>query len=266
MRESPLSSVAVGAAAAFLAAVSAARQIGLTLFADPEPSWAVSRIALALAVAAVAAAAGAAAGGLFLLWSRTPCAAAPLEPPPLSRAALAALLGAALVLGVWARLAALDELPDPTWHDDLLLAPKALALTGSLRDFRDAIRPVVDGRGSPTGTVGVLYLEAYRIALDVFGTNVFGVRLLSALGGVLSMLTAAALARALLPRGGAALAVLVLAGLRWHLILSRWSWNMIVLAPILDVAALFAIAARRRGSALAAAAAGVAVGVGAHVY
>ena len=104
------------------------------------------------------------------------------------------------------------------------------------------------------------------MALTVFGTNVFGVRLLSALGGLLSIVTAAALARALLPRGGAALAVLVLAGLRWHLILSRWSWNMIVIAPILDVAALCAIAARRRRSLAAAASAGVLVGVGAHVY
>lgn len=256
----------VGTAAAFVAAVSLARLVGPALFLDRESSWAVPRLALALGLAFLSAAAGAAAGGLFLAWSRTSSAANDLEPLPLRASTLAALFAASLVLGACVRFARLDELPFPTWHDDLLLAPKALALESGLRDFRDSIRPVTDGKGQATGTVGVLYLEAYRMALAACGTNVFGVRLLSALGGLLSIVTAAALARALLPRGGAALAALVLAGLRWHLILSRWSWNMIVLAPILDVAALCAIAARRRRSLTAAAAAGLLAGVGAHVY
>ncbi len=258
--------VAVGAAAALVAAAGLTRLVGPALFLDREPSWAVPRLLLALGVALLSAAAGAAAGGLFLAWSRTPAAASDLTPLAFEGSTLAALFAAALVFAACVRFAGLDELPFPTWHDDLLLAPKALALEGSPRDFRDAIRPVTDGKGQATGTVGVLYLEAYRMALTVFGTNVFGVRLLSALGGLLSIVTAAALARALLPRGGAVLAALVLAGLRWHLILSRWSWNMIALAPILDVAALCAIAARRRRSVAAAASAGVLVGVGAHVY
>lgn len=260
---SPAAAAAVGIGAGFVAAVFAARLVGPALLQDAEPSWAPARLALALGLAAISGAAGAGAGSLFLLWSRIRADPAPL---PLPRAALVALWVAAVGLGAWGRFASLEDLPYPTWHDDLLLAPKALALEASPRDFRDSIRPVIDGKGKAVGTVGVLYVEAYRLALRAFGTNVFGVRFLSALGGVLSMLSAAALARALLPRGGAALTVLVLAGLRWHLILSRWSWNMILLAPILDVAALCALAARRRGSVGAAAAAGVAVGVGAHVY
>lgn len=256
----------VGIGAAFVAAVWLARFVGPALFVDRESSWAVPRLALALALALASAGAGAAAGGLFLAWGRTSSASSDLEALPLKGSTLAAILLACIVLGACVRFAGLDELPFPTWHDDLLLAPRALALEGTPRDFRDAIRPVTDGRGQATGTVGVLYLEAYRMALLAFGTNVFGVRLLSALGGLLSIVTAAALARALLPRGGATLAALVLAGLRWHLILSRWSWVMIVVAPILDAAALCAIAARRRGSLAAAAAAGVLAGVGAHVY
>ncbi len=119
-------------------------------------------------------------------------------------------------------------------------------------DFRDTVRMVLDDGGRHSGTVGVLYLEAFRAALRTFGTTVFGVRFLSAFGGVLSLCTAMLLGRALLPRGGGTLAGLVLAGLRWSLILSRWGWNMIVLAPLLDVATLVALRARRRGRAGAA--------------
>jgi ABC-type nitrate/sulfonate/bicarbonate transport system permease component len=64
---------------------------------------------------------------------------------------------------------------------------------------------------------------------------VFGVRFPSALAGAASLVTAALLGRALLPSGGGALAALILAGLRWHLILSRWAWVMIVLAPIVEI-------------------------------
>src|SRR5262249_47408743 len=81
-----------------------------------------------------------------------------------------------------------------------------------------------------------------------------------------SLVTAALLARALLPGGGAAIAALVLAGLRWSLILSRWGWNMIALAPISDVACLLMLRARRRDSAGAALAGGAVAGAGAHVY
>ncbi len=118
----------------------------------------------------------------------------------------------------------------------------------------------------PYGSVGVLYLEGYRALLRLSGTTVLGVRLPSALAGAASLVTAALLGRALLPAGGGMLAVLVLAGLRWHLILSRWAWNMIVLAPIVDLATLALLASRRRGRFPFALLAGAVAGVGAHVY
>jgi hypothetical protein len=62
------------------------------------------------------------------------------------------------------------------------------------------------------------------------------------------------------------LAALVLAGLRWHLILSRWAFNMILLAPIVDLATLALLSARRRQSLTPALGAGIVGGVGAHVY
>jgi hypothetical protein len=59
---------------------------------------------------------------------------------------------------------------------------------------------------------------------------------------------------------------LILAGLRWHLILSRWAWVAIVLAPVVDVATLLLLRARRRLSFGASCAAGLVAGIGAHVY
>jgi hypothetical protein len=73
-------------------------------------------------------------------------------------------------------------------------------------------------------------------------------------------------ARALLPAGGGALAALVLAGLRWNLLISRWGWVAIVLAPIADVAALLLIESRRRRSLLLGVASGLVAGLGAHIY
>ena len=263
---SPGGACVLGLAAGGIAAIEAARWLGPPLLADPEPSWAAARLLLALGLAVLAGASGGVAASLFLLWSRTGSAALGAAPLAFSPASLVALLALALAAGGLLRFAAIEDLPYPTWHDDLLLAPRALQLSGGPSDFRDAVRPVVDGKGLATGSVGVLYLEIYRLALLLCGTTVFGVRLVSVLGGILSLLTAAALGRALLPRGGGTLVALLLAGLRWHLILSRWSWNMILLAPLLDLAALCAFRARRRKSFAAAAAAGLVAGVGAHVY
>src|SRR5262249_29436842 len=173
-----------------------------------------------------------------------PAAGAPLRPLPLSAGLLGALTAAAIVAGAALRFAALDRVPEAMWIDDVSLIRPALALTGAPSDFADALRPAPFGVPRPYGSVGVLYLEGYRAVLHLWGTTVFGVRFPSALAGVASLVTAALLGRALLPSGGGALAALILAGLRWHLILSRWAWVMIVLAPIVDIATLLAIRAR----------------------
>jgi hypothetical protein len=255
-----------GTAMAFVTGVNAVRALRPGLLGDPEPSFAPYRLVLALAVAALAAAAGVFAAGLLFLCSRSPALAGALDALPCSGKAIAALAVAAFVAGTALRFAALSRLPEWLWIDDVSLIDPALALTGGAGDFADAVRPVPFGVAKLYGSVGVLYLEGFRLALRLCGTTVFGLRLPSALAGAVSLLTAGLLGRALLPRGGGALAVLALAGMRWQLILSRWSWNMIVLAPIVDVAALLLLRARRRPAAWAALAAGGAAGLGAHVY
>ena len=256
----------VAAAAAFVAAVNLVRWIRPGVLTDPDPAWSLPRLLLALFVIAGAASAGILFAAAFLLAARRLPARLDPEPIPLRPAALAATAAAAIAFGAIARFASLSTLPASLWIDDVSLIAPALALSGSPRDFANAIRPAPYGVPKTYGSVGVLYLELYRAALLFFGTNIFGVRFLSAAAGVASLLTSLALARALLPRGGGALAALILAGLRWHLILSRWGWNAVVLAPILDVAALLLLSARRRASLPLALAAGAAAGLATHVY
>jgi hypothetical protein len=247
-------------------AVDCVRGIRPALLLDADPAWAAARLLLSLLVCACAVAAGVGAAGTFLLWSRIPAAAQPLRPLPLRRGSLAALAVGAILIGALLRFAALERVPEVLWVDDLSLIRPTLALRGGAADFANTTRDVPYGVPKPYGSVGVLYLEAYRASLRLWGTTVYGVRFPSALAGAASLVTGTLLARALLPPGGGALAALVLAGLRWHLILSRWAWNMIVLAPVVDVATLLLLAARRRRSRALAGAAGLVAGAGAHVY
>lgn len=258
--------VLVGGAAAFVVALRVLQAIRPALLLDPEPGWLVARLLLWLGLFSAAGAAGVLAAATFLLWSRSRFAPENPVPLPFRRAAILAIALGAFAAGALVRFAGLDTLPVPLWLDDVTLIEPALALEGKWADFRNSIRPAPYGVAEPFGSVGVLYLEIYRIALELGGTTVFGVRLPSALAGAVSVLTAMLLGRALLPRGGGALAGLALAGMRWNLILSRWGWNAIVLAPILDVAALLLIAARRSRSLPLAAAAGLVAGLSTHIY
>jgi hypothetical protein len=249
-----------------VALVDLVRFVRFSLLIDPDRGWAVARLLLGLGVAAAAGAGGVLAAAAFAVWAadrRSSLEAAPLPFRPIS---LALLAGGALLAGSAVRFVALARVPPWLFVDDVSLLDPTLALAGSWRDFSDTVRPVPFGVAKLFGTVGVVYLEGFRLALKAFGTTVFGVRFLSAFAGAASIVTAALLARALLPRGAGALAALVLAGLRWHLILSRWGWNMIVLAPIVDIATLLVIRSRRRRGVAAPAVAGAVAGLGAHVY
>jgi hypothetical protein len=256
----------LGLLVSFVVAVDCARWIRPALLLDADPSWAPARLLLSLLVCAAAALAGAAAAGAFLLLSRLTVAAGPLRPLRLPAGVLAAVASASILLGVALRFAALDRVSDPMWVDDVSLIRPTLALSGAPADFANATRDVPYGVARPFGSIGVLYLEAYRASLRLWGATVFGVRFPSAFAGAVSLVTAALLGRALLPAGGGAMAALVLAGLRWHLILSRWGWVMIVLAPIVDLATLLLIAARRRRNRGLALVSGIVAGIGAHVY
>jgi hypothetical protein len=261
-----LPAILFGGAVAFVVGVQIVRAIRPALLMDPDPSWIAARFLLWLGVLAGTASAGGLAAGLFFLWLRSRFFPEVLRPLPLRRPAIALIAAAALVLGALLRFIALERIPPSLWIDDLSLIPAALELKGNLSDFQDSVRPAPYGVLKPYGSVGVLYLELFRRSLHAFGTTVFGVRFLSAAAGVLSLVTAMLVARALLPAGGGALAALVLAGLRWNLVMSRWGWNAIVLAPFADVAALLLIQSRRRKSLLLGMGSGLVAGLCAHLY
>jgi len=260
------SAILFGGAVAFVVGELVADAIRPALLLDPEPAWAFMRLLLWLGLFSATAASGALGAAVFLLWSRNRFSAPDLPPLPLRNATLALVAAGAIVVGAVLRFTELDRIPPSLWIDDVSLIEAALALQGNLSDLADTVRASPYGVPRPYGSVGVFYLELYRLALHTFGTTVFGVRFLSAAAGVLSLITAMFLGRALLPRGGGALAVLVLAGLRWHLLMSRWAWNAIVLAPFVDVAALLLLRARRKTSLPLAISAGLVAGLATHIY
>ena len=256
----------VGGAVAFVAAVTLIRFLRPALLVDLDHAWLLPRLVLQLVLLTATVSAGGVSAAMFLLWSRDRRVLAALQPLSFRRGSLVVLATLAVLLGTMVRFWDLERLPEPLWVDDLSLISPALALRGDWTDFSNSVRRVPYGIRSSHGTVGVLYLELFRISLQNVGTSVSGVRLPSALAGALSLVTASLLGRALLPRGGGALAGLVLAGLRWHLIMSRWAWVAIALVPVLDVATLILIFARRRRSFAAAAVSGLIAGIAAHFY
>ena len=255
-----------GIAVAFVVAVDVVRWMRPALLIDPDPAWSLPRLLLGLFVIGAAAGAGGLAAVVFLLLGRRLSGRFSPVPLPLRGGTLVAIAVAAIGLGTLARFVALERLPPSLWIDDISLIAPALELKGVPGDFANSVRPAPYGVAKTYGSVGVLYLELYRGALLLFGTTVFGVRFVSAAAGVASLFTALALGRALLPAGGGTLAALILAGLRWNLLVSRWGWNAVVLAPIADVAVLLLLRARRRNGLVLALISGVVAGLGAHIY
>ncbi len=258
--------IAVGLPVALVAGIGAVRLARLLLLVDPEPTWAVPRLLLGLAAAAAAASAGVIAAAAIVRLAPTRFAESPVSELPLSRRFVVSTAAITVLGGALLRLWALDRLPEPMWVDDVTLVSTAMSLEGSPRDLARRVWPVPGDTPGVRGSVPTLYLEVYRLCLRVFGTTVFGVRIVSAAAGIASLLTAGLIARLLLPPGGAALAMLALAGLRWQLILSRWGWNAIVVAPVMDLAAALLILAIRRRRTSLAFAAGACAGVGGHIY
>jgi hypothetical protein len=251
----------------FVAAIDLIRFIRADLLISPEVAWAIPRLVLTVFLITASGSAGVLAAGLFFLWSRTPASTADTQPLPLSRNTLRLIAGTALCFGVLARFAWLDSIPPTLWIDELAPVRPSLALKGNVADLADPIRMMRISTDSSSYTVtSVVQLEAYRFLLHRLGTTILSIRFPAALAAALLLLTTMLLARTLLPQGGAAVAGVILAGLRWQLIMGRFAWNVLALTLIVDLATLLLLRARRRSSLAAAAAGGLLAGLGAHVY
>jgi hypothetical protein len=255
----------MGLLAAFIAAVEMIQWIRTDLLLDREPSWQPARFLLGLFAVSATAAAGGVAAALCTIVARSQWGNRAAVPLPFRRSSLFILGWGVLVVGVLLRVFGASTL-GPLWVDDLSEVRPAVELRGGLFDFPPWSYPVPFREGRWSGSVGTLYLELFHFCLKTFGTTMTGVRVPSALGGILSLFTAALLGRAFLPRGGGALTALALAGMRWSLIISQWGWVAIFLAPIMDLAALSMLEARRRNSVFFAGLSGLIAGLGGHVY
>jgi hypothetical protein len=261
---SAVGAVLVGCAFAFVSWVNLVRALRPELLLDAEPSWAIARLFLGLVVISGTLMAGVLAASLFSLLSRFAPATAPLEPFHLAPAALAILAIAALLFGGIVRLIDIDSVPEFLWIDEVTVIEPALALTGHWRDFSDTLRGL--RFGETPGTTGVLYLEYLRLVLTAFGVSTHSLRLHVALAGIVCLATTALLARQLLPRGGATLAAIVIAGLYWSVAMARIGWEAMVMVPIVDIATVLLLFARRRWSPALAISAGAVMGLAPHFY
>ena len=250
----------------FVLFVSAVRFFRPAVLFEPDLSiWQIWLLmwAATLGLTALGALAASAA---FRAFSRSRFATGPLAPLPFRPGTLVVLALGAIGIGALVRFADLGR-PESLIADDVSLIGQTLGLHGTWSDFLRPLRAAPYGIPKPFATVGVLYLEVWRWSLRLFGTTLFGMRFVAALAASLSLVTGALLGRALLPRGGGTLVALVPTGLRWHLIMSRWSWAVaVVLIPLVDVATLLLLSARRRQRLSLAGAAGVVCGLGAHAY
>ncbi|MGE5716703.1 MAG: hypothetical protein ACM369_08655 [Acidobacteriota bacterium] len=253
----------VGLAAAFVVSIDLVRWWRPAVLFEPDRTW--WRLWFLIWAGSIAAVAftGFASARLFRAFSESRLAKAPLQPFPLGRSGL--LAAAALAAGIALRMASLAD-PPPQFPDEASLIAPALDLKGSIADFRHPLRAAPYGVPKPFGFVGVLYLEAFKWSLSAWGPTPLGIRFLSAAAGCISLVTGVLLARAVLPPGGASLAALALAGLRWHLIMSQWGWVAVAVIPFIDVATLLVLRGRTRRSLPAMLAAGAVLGLGAHVY
>jgi hypothetical protein len=166
-RQAP--SAAVGLLAAFVVTVECIRAVRPALLVDSEPAWAVPRLALGLAVFSAGILAGGIFAAVFFLWSGRPAATRVLPGLPFRPGAVAALFAAAILAAAAFRFCDLDRLPPVLWEDDVSLVAPTLELEGSWRDFADSVRPVMYGVPAPYGSVGVLYLELFRLCLLLWG-------------------------------------------------------------------------------------------------
>ncbi|PYQ65088.1 MAG: hypothetical protein DMF54_12065 [Acidobacteria bacterium] len=265
-RPGKAAALVVGGSVSFFVAVNLVSSIRPALLADPDPAWAVPRLFLWLFLVSAVASSGGLAAGAFFLWSRSGPGRVSPGALPLSPPATVALAATALAAGVFLRSVWLSTLPFPFMGDEVNLIGPTLALSGTWRDFANSIRAIPFGVPDPHEVIGVLYLRLFRGVLEVFGPTITGLRFPSLAGGVLSLVTGTLLGRALLPRGGGALAAAALAGLRWHLILSRNGWHLILVTAMADAATLLLLRSRRTGRALPAVAAGLVLGIAAHFH
>jgi hypothetical protein len=207
-----------------------------------------------------------------------------LMPFALWLAALAAILGRAigdsgarrldrrdwlLLLAVAAvaatfRLVRIGDIPFGLWVDELAVAANAADLLG--RPFQPFGSTPLFADGQDWVHTHNLYLYACGLVLRLTGYGFAGVKLISLLPGIVAPPLLFLLARRMLPAWPAALAAALLAVSHWHVTLSRWGFDEVLLTALAIAAVAFLHDGLEHGRSGALLVAGVLVGVAQYTY
>jgi hypothetical protein len=173
------------------------------------------------------------------------------------------LLGVALLAASF-RLYRIADIPFGLWVDELAVATNAAALAG---------RPFLPFGSTPLFADGPhwvhthnLFLYACAPLLRLTGYSTTGVKLISLLPGIAAPPLLFLLARRMLPAWPAALAGALLAVSHWHVTLSRWGFDEVLLTALAVAAVALLYEGLEHGRAGAVLLAGVIVGLAQYTY
>lgn len=173
------------------------------------------------------------------------------------------LLAVALIAALF-RLYRIGDIPFGLWVDELAVAVNAADLAG---------RPFLPFGSTPLFADGPdwvhthnLYLYACAVLLRLTGYSFAGVKLISLLPGIVAPPLLFLLARRMLPAWPAALAAALLAVSHWHVTLSRWGFDEVLLTALAIAAVAFLHDRLESGRSGALLLAGVIVGLAQYGY
>jgi len=168
------------------------------------------------------------------------------------------LLLAACVVGVAYRFYLLDSDPWGVWFDE---AQNGLVAQRILND--PDYRPVFVGDLSQ---LPALFFYVFAASIKLFGLNVWAVRLVTTIAGILTLPFTYLLALELFGAGTAVFATLLLAVMRWHVNFSRFGMQGIFM-PLFMTATMYFLVRGLKGKRLGNfAAAGLMAGIGLQGY
>jgi hypothetical protein len=175
-----------------------------------------------------------------------------------------ALLAVATALGLGFRLWRIVEIPNGLWIDELATAANAARLRHL--PFQPFGTTPLFADGPEWVHTTNLYLYACLSVLQPLGFSQPAIKLISVLPGVAAVPALFLLARRLLPRAGAFAAAALLAASPWHVTVSRWGWDQVLVTTLAIVAFSRLHEGMEGGSPRSAYAAGIVVGVAQFAY
>lgn len=144
------------------------------------------------------------------------------------------LLLAITLVAAWFRLYRIDDIPFGLWVDELAVAANAADLGG--RPFLPFGSTPLFADGQQWVHTHNLYLYACALVLRLTGYSFAGVKLISLLPGIAAPPLLFLLARRMLPAWPAAFAAALLAVSHWHVTLSRWGFDEVLVTALAVVA------------------------------